>query len=389
MYETQKEKMNQAIHFLQEEQIDAWLIYTSEGSDPCLPLVTGVKTVGPGAFILTKEGEKVAFTSTIDAQDVEESGLFDEVFKFSSGLSEPLANYIEELNPQTIALNMSKKEHLADGLTEGRYRWLKKTLKHVFSGEYMSSEVFLKKLRSRKTESEIQKIKTAVDLTLEIYDEVFGQLKPGMTEKEMGQLFVDGLEKRSLLNGIDKMLSMPTVMKDNIAHRGPSDRQVAKGDLVIFDFSVSYEGYVSDIARTVYFLKDGETKAPEKIQKTFDTIHEAITLAGEKMRPGVKGYEVDAVAREHLIKNGYPEIEHATGHQIGRDVHDGGGILGPRWARYGDAPYEVLEKGNVFTLEPTVFLRDEGIHFIVEENVVVTDTGIEYLSTRQNELILI
>lgn len=58
MYETQREKMDQAIEFLKEEQIDVWLIYTSESSDPCLPLVTGVKTVGPGAFIFTKEDEK-------------------------------------------------------------------------------------------------------------------------------------------------------------------------------------------------------------------------------------------------------------------------------------------------------------------------------------------
>lgn len=389
MYETQREKMDQAIEFLKEEQIDVWLIYTSESSDPCLPLVTGVKTVGPGAFIFTKEDEKVAIVSSIDAQDVEESGLFNEVIKYTSGLSEPLQAFIRQVNPSKIALNKSKNEHLADGLTEGRFRWIKDNLQSVFQGEYVSSEPFLSKLRSVKTDTEIKRVKKAIDLTLEIYENIFKQLKAGMSEKEMGQLFVEELEKRSLVNGIDRKLSMPVVMKDRIAHRGPSDRKVEKGDLVIFDFSVFYEGYNSDIARTVYFLKDGETKAPEKIQQTFDAIHEAITLAGETMKPGMKGHEVDHVARQHLVQKGYPEIEHATGHQVGREVHDGGGILGPTWERYGNAPYVPIEKGNIFTLEPTVFLRDEGIHFIVEENVIVTETGIDYLSKRQDELILI
>ncbi len=88
------------------------------------------------------------------------------------------------------------------------------------------------------------------------------------------------------------------------------------------------------------------------------------------------------------MTNGYPEITHATGHQIGRAVHDGGALLGPRWKRYGGAPYESLEKGMVFTIEPTLFL-DDGVHFIVEENIVVTESGMEYLTQRQNELILI
>lgn len=389
MYETQKEKINQAIDYLNEENIDAWIIYTSEGSDPCLPLVTGVKTVGPGAFLFHRSGEAIAVTSSIDAQDARESGLFSQVLTYTNSLKEELIKVIGAWNPKKIALNKSRYEHLADGLTAGRMIWLKSALSGVFTGEYVSSESFLSKLRSIKTAAEIQKIQSAINVTQEIYTEVFQKLHAGMTEREMGQLFVDAMEERGLVNGIDRTLSMPIVMKDNIAHRGPSDRKVEKGDLVIFDFSVDYEGYVSDIARTVYFLKDGETSAPPKIQKMFDAVHEAITLAGRRMQPGIAGTAVDQAAREHLLKNGYPEIEHATGHQIGRDVHDGGALLGPCWERYGDAPKQPLEGGNVFTIEPTVFLREEGIHFIVEENVLVTDKGIEYLSVRQDELILI
>lgn len=383
-----QQKMEQAVRYLQEADIDLWLILTSEGSDPCLPLVTGVKSVGPAAFLICKDGKKVAMCSGIDAQDIEESGLFDEVLKYSTELGETLRAFVMEHQPKTIALNYSRKENLADGLTTGRYRWLRDVLKDCYSGDFISSERFLEKLRSIKTPLEIERIKKAIVITQEIYDAIFAQLRAGMSEIEIGQLFVKEMEKREVVNGVDRTLSMPIVMKERIAHRPPGEAIVAPGDLVIMDFSVDVEGYVSDIARTVYFLKPGETKAPARIQAAFDAAHAAITAAGEALKPGVQGYEVDLVARNLLLERGMPEITHATGHQIGRDVHDGGTLLGPRWERYGHAPYGLVEPGMVFTLEPTI-LPEDGPTFIVEENVLVTEAGIEYLTVRQDELILI
>src|SRR5690625_4110088 len=206
MYETQKEKLAQAVDYLNELNIDAWVIYTSEGSDPCIPLVTGVGTVGPGAFIITKKGEKIAICSSIDAQDIEESGLFDDVLHYTGDMAQVFAKTIQKIAPKKIALNMSKEEHLADGLTTGRYRWLEKALAPVFDGEYVSSEPFLSLLRSIKSSAEIEKIKKAVDITTEIYDIVFEQMSAGMTEKEVGQLFVNELEKRGLVNGVDRKI---------------------------------------------------------------------------------------------------------------------------------------------------------------------------------------
>ena len=76
------------------------------------------------------------------------------------------------------------------------------------------------------------------------------------------------------------------------------------------DFGIDYRGYCSDIARTAYFLKDGETKAPKEIQEKFDAAHEAITRASKAVHPGVIGYEVDKVTGEYLLSVGMPEITH-------------------------------------------------------------------------------
>lgn len=388
MYQVQKEKLDQTIDYLNKLNIDMWLIFTSEGSDPCIPLVTGVGTVGPGIFIITKEGKKLALCSSIDAQDLEESLLFDEVLKHSGSLEKILVDVITKIKPRNIALNISPEEHLADGLTAGRFRWIKNNLRDVFHGEFVSSEPFLSLIRSIKTKTEIELIEKAVKVTEEIYTRVFRKMRAGMTEKELGALFVKEMEDENVVNGIDRAFSMPIVLKENIAHRGPSEAVINEGDLVIFDFSVEVEGYVSDVARTVYFLKEGETDAPEQIKQAFSAVHEGISKAANMIKPGVKGYEVDLASRNYYLSLGYPEISHATGHQIGRDVHDGGVLLGPRWKRYGKAPYGELQEGMVFTIEPTLFL-DNGIHFIVEENVVVTAQGMRYLTKRQNELILI
>jgi Xaa-Pro aminopeptidase len=89
-----------------------------------------------------------------------------------------------------------------------------------------------------------------------------------------------------------------------------------------------------------------------------------------------------------LVKAGYPEYQHATGHQLGRTSHDGSTILGPRWERYGQTPYGVVEVGNVFTLELGARVPGRG-YVSLEEDVVVTSRGVEWLTKPQTELILV
>jgi Xaa-Pro aminopeptidase len=101
---------------------------------------------------------------------------------------------------------------------------------------------------------------------------------------------------------------------------------------VHFDFGVKVNGYCSDIQRVVYGLKPGEDQPPEEIQKGFTTVVDAIEAARLAMKPGALGIHIDTIARNLLLERGYPEYKYATGHHLGRTVHDGAGILGPAWA---------------------------------------------------------
>lgn len=387
-YVIQKEKLAQASDYLRDEGIDLWLIPTREGSDPSLDLLTRVKTVGAGAFLITAGGEHLAVASSIDAQDIRESGLFTHVETYTDSYEEALEKTVARLAPGVIALNYSVNDHLCDGLGTGMYRLVTGALKNVFKGEYRSSEKILSRVRAVKSAEELKNLKRAIDITTEIYDIVFDRIRVGMSEIEVGDLFVEEMRKRGVINGTYGELAPPMVLKERIAHRRPGEARLEPGDFLIIDFSVAWEGYCSDIARTGYVLKEGETRPPAAMRETFENARDAISAAFEAVKPGRKGWEIDKTARDFLLEKGMPEITHATGHQIGLAVHDGGTLLGPRWARYGTAPYGEILEGMVFTLEPTI-LRDTGYSALVEENILVTKDGAEYLSKRQTELYLI
>jgi len=101
--------------------------------------------------------------------------------------------------------------------------------------------------------------------------------------------------------------------------------------------------------------------------------------------PDAQGWQVDAAARAFLIQAGYPEYQHALGHHLGRVAHDGSTLLGPKWERYGQTPYGVVEVGNVFTLELGTEVPGRG-YVGLEEDVLVTGTGIEWLSKPQRDI---
>ncbi len=383
-----REKITQAKTYLREEGIDLWIIKTKEGSDPCMPLMFGLTIVGDAILMITPE-ECTAVVSTIDAQDVRECGLFDRVLTYPlGGFADTAGAAVREIDPKRIAVNYSRDNHLADGLTVGSWRTLKRIIGSPCNERLISSEHFLQRLRSIKSPREIAYVQKAIDITLDIYDEVFGLLKKGMSEIEIGQLFVDGMIRRGVVNGITRKLTPPIVMNHNIAHRPPGNSVLKEGDYLIFDFSVDYKGYCSDIARTCYVLKEGETEASPSMQRAFSVIYEAINKAAQKLVPGEIGKNVDHAARQHILDAGYQNIFHAVGHQVGRDVHDGGTLLGPLKDAYRSASLGTIEEGMIFAVEPTI-LYEEGPAIISEENILVTAQGARFLSRRQEALVLI
>ncbi len=302
-----------------------------------------------------------------------------------------LRETLARLDPRQMAVNFSPNNVHADGLTHAMFLKLQNYLAGTpYAERLVSAEGVISSLRGRKTASEVAKIKRAVEITGEIFEETFEFLRVGMTEAEVGahmQLLIGekGVGYAWPAGSNPAVNSGPD---SPVGHSGPTEMKIQPGHLLHFDFGVKYEGYCSDIQRVAYILRPGETEAPAEVQRGFATVRAAIEKARAALRPGVAGKAIDALARQTVIEAGYPEFLYGLGHQLGRVAHDGGALLGPLWEKYGDQPNQRVEAGNVYTLEPGLAVPGYG-YVGLEEDVLVTANGAEYLGLPQEKLILL
>ena len=389
-----QEKVEQAIKILNEYSVDCWLTFVRETAiirDPMLAFLVKADVTWHSAFIVTRTGETYAIVGQMDKKTIEDLGVYKHVLSYVKGIKESLLQIIREINPASIAVNYSKDSEIGDGLTHGMYLTLYEFLSEIgFEKRIVSAEEIVSSLRARKTEYEIGCIRKAIKQTLDIFELVKSFIAPGQTEIEIANFMIKEVERRNLDFAWEKS-HCPAVFtgpETAEAHYKPTDRKVERGHILNMDFGVRVEDYCSDLQRTYYVLNKGKRQAPAEVQKGFQTIVESIELSRRALKPGAQGREIDAIARSHIVSRGYEEFPHALGHQVGRFAHDGTALLGPAWEKYAKKPFEPIEEGMVFTLEPRLKVPERGI-VTVEEMVVVKKDGAEFLSTPQKELILV
>lgn len=389
-----KEKIVQAISILEEKDIDMWVTFVRESSinhDSVMDMIVGVNSTWQAAFIINKDGDTTAIVGDMEEENFKQTGLYKNIVGYLKSIREPFIEYIKKKDPKKIAINYSKNSVLADGLTYGMYQILLDHLKGTgFVERLISSEEVISALRGRKSSTEMNIMREAVDETIKIFNQVTGFLKPGMTEIEVAE-FVRKITTEKGFEFAWEETHCPAVFagpNPSGPHMGPSDKKIKKGTLVNMDFGILFKGYCADLQRTWYILNDGEEKAPEPVQKGFEVIRDAIQKVADELKPGVKGVDMDSIARSYIIENGYPEYPHGLGHQVGKTVHDGVAGLFPSWERYGNAPFMDLEEGQVFTIEPRLPVEGFGVSTL-EEEVYLTKDGCEFISKPQKELILI
>ena len=385
----QNSKISQAKELLKELGIDIWVVFVRETSmmaDPVLSLVVGHGVTRQSFFVYTSSGQSIALVGNFDKDNFVRSGCFDKVLTYTQSVKEQFVDLITEQDPQKIALNYSTSDSAADGLTHGMFTLLNKYLEGTpYHSRIISSEEIVSKLRSRKLPEEINLLKKAAEIASEVWEEASGEIKIGLTEKEVAAIIDNKIKDRGCTNSFDTLVNAGD--KTEPGHGLPTDAKIEKGDLVHIDFGVVYQKFCSDIQRLLYFNRPNESSPPAELLDAFATVRDIITETAQECRPGKKGYEIDQMARKILTDHGYPEYEHALGHQLGRSVHDGGAILGPKWERYGITPQMPLEENNVFTLELEIILPGIGCVGL-EEDMCITNEGAEFLSNRQKELIV-
>ena len=233
-------------------------------------------------------------------------------------------------------------------------------------------------IRSVKTPAEIAVLKKAFEISDQAFEFILEKLKPGRTELEISRELGEFLRRAS---GCED-LSFPTLVARgaNAAtpHPVPGRRKLRKGDAVVLDFGCIYNGYHSDMTRTVMIGEPGS-----KLQEVYRIVLEAQTAAEEQARAGMTGRDLDKIALDIIVKAGYGKrFTHSLSHGVGLDIHE------LPWASPSKMGANILQAGMVFSIEPGIYLRGQfGVRI---ENVgVLTKSGFEPFSRITKELIIL
>ncbi|WP_433945779.1 M24 family metallopeptidase [Paenibacillus sp. SN-8-1] len=265
----------------------------------------------------------------------------------------------------TIAL---EKNHLS----VARFEALQK---HLTSTLYRDIGPWIQDMRVRKSAEEIVKIKHAVSLIEQVLQEGLSKVKEGVTENEL----VAEIEYQIRRLGADGPSFDSMVLsgeKTALPHGVPGTRKLQYGDLLMYDIGVYADGYASDITRTFAF---GEPSP--KLTHIYNTVLEANEQAIRSIKPGVSFASIDLAARTVIDEAGYGEyFMHRLGHGLGIDVHEYPSIHGQNEA--------LLQEGNVFTVEPGVYIAGLG-GVRIEDDIVVTADGVEVLTSFPKKLTIL
>lgn len=246
---------------------------------------------------------------------------------------------------------------------------------HRHLAEFVSQPVpvELDKLRMVKDEAELSYIRAAVRLADNAFTHILGFLKPGTSERDIALEMEFHMRK----NGAEKVafdIIVASGARSALPHGKASDKKLKPGDMVTMDFGAVYNGYHSDITRTVII-----GRAAAKQREIYNLVLAAQLAGVAAVAPGKSCREVDAVARKIIADAGYADyFGHGLGHGLGLAIHEE-----PRLSPACDI---TLAPQMVVTVEPGVYLPDWG-GVRIEDTVVVTAAGAEILTASSKEFI--
>ena len=219
-----------------------------------MPLIYGHDLTWQSALILSRSGERIAIVGQYEAEVARNPGAYPTVISYDESIRPALLETLEQLNPQTIALNYSLNDVHADGLSYGLYQVLMDILQETpFAQRIVPAEQIIAAVRGCKTPTEIERIKAAIEVTELNYQRTFDYMQVGMTEREVAASMHAQVAELGLQTSWDPA-HCPAVNAgpdSPVGHASPTDLKVSPGQLVHFDFGIFKHGYCSDIQRVV------------------------------------------------------------------------------------------------------------------------------------------
>ena len=237
-----------------------------------------------------------------------------------------------------------------------------------------STKMILENLASIKDKGELDAIRTAVEITDKVYEEILPMLRPGYTEKQVANTMVS--KYREYGDGEAYSPIVATGPNGALPHAIPTDREFKKGDFIVIDAAAKYAGYHADMTRTPVV---GE--ATDKHHEVYAIVKEAQKRGCGIAKAGVPCKDVDTATREYIHEMGYGDhYTHGTGHGLGLEIHTS--------PRFSPTSKDILAENNVMTIEPGIYLAGWG-GVRIEDDVIIKHDGCEILNNTTKDLVVL
>lgn len=346
---------------LEKSRIDALLITQLDN----IKYISGFSG-STAAVVVTGDRAVIMVDPRYTLQASKEAVGFEIHEYFGIPQTEAAAALVDILAPERLGFE-------ADFMTVSQHERLKKALTKPV--KLVPTIDIVSDLRLVKDADEIARIKKAVKIADDCYTHILSFIKPGMKERDLA-LEIDFTMRRLGADGPSFETIAAAGPNAAFPHAKPGDAKIKVGQFVKMDYGASYKLYSSDITRTVAI-----GKATQKMKDIYNIVLEAQLRSIAAIKPGLKGEEVDAVARDFITEKGYGEnFGHGLGHSLGIAVHDG-----PGFSKTSDI---VLEPGMVMTVEPGIYIEGWG-GVRIEDDIVVTEKGCQILTKSTKDLIII
>ncbi len=271
-----------------------------------------------------------------------------------------------------LLLNRGKIGYEEQHVTVAELRNLKKLLPHV---KFIPTSGYVEELSAVKDRDEIDLIKKAVAITDRVFGKLLHVVKPGISELDIAAE-ISYLHRN---HGAEADAFEPIVASGKrgaLPHARATEKNIKKGEMVTIDMGCRYDGYHSDLTRTI-----AVGKPSARMRKIYEVVADAQQLAIDAAGSGISGRALDAVARTYIKKKGYGKyFSHSLGHGLGLQVHE--------QPRLSALSTDTLMNGNVVTIEPGIYIQGIG-GVRIEDDVVVRNSFCEVLNKAPKELIVL
>ncbi|PFR90783.1 aminopeptidase [Bacillus cereus] len=343
---------------LHKYRIDGLLITKKENRQ----YATGF-TGSAGAVLISTD--QAVFITDFRYVDQAKSQIKDaEIVMHKGNLEKEIAHQVSKLNIQKLGIE-------ENNMTLQQY----KNLQKYVQAEMIQVCEIIENIRIVKDTPEIEIMKIAANIADEAFHHILTFLKPGISENTVRDELEFFMRKKGAASSSFQII-VASGVRSSLPHGVASNKIIERGDIVTLDFGALYDGYCSDITRTVVI---GEPS--EEFKKIYNIVLEALKRGTEAIKPGETAKRIDDITRNYITEHGYGQyFGHSTGHGLGLEIHEP--------LRLSQESKATLEEGMVVTVEPGIYIPNWG-GCRIEDDIVITKDGYEVITKSNRELIII